>query len=1043
MMNTNSRYYFKHLTLVLIYMSILLGLQGVWQHIFAFPQQPGAVQGSLDLRGWNFKDTHSLALDGEWAFYPNRLVNDNDIRSGTAGTPEIIKVPGNWKDSLSGSSLGYGTFALRILVDQPLDEPYSFWAQQIQASSRIEVNGRILRTVGQPADRKELYQPRAVPYTVHYLLPEGTQEMLVLVQAANFDHQEKGGMSYSIRFGAQSSITQERWYSSAFQMTTIVILLLHALYVFILYLLAKKNRSLLLFALMLVMIAISVGTDNDLLLYIVFPLNYSWGIKLKMLSYLWMVYFMLLLTYRFYGTPASGRGFKIYSFLLAVYTLGLSVLPIHIALTQAILFFNLLYMIPPCWMFVVFGRMVYQRKKDVAFLTFTACCLISGVIWGATVNNYHKNLPFYPIDILAAIIGFSAYGLKQYIRRSEENQQLNEQLVQADRQKDRFLINTSHELRTPLHGMMSIAESQYDKQRATSAEEDSRDMELLLRIGRQMSQLLDDLLDLTLLRENRMILHPVPLSVAKTASGVADMLRHLAEGRNLTLLVSVSDSLPPVWADEKRLIQILFNLIHNALKFTESGRISVSAKVSGRELLVSVSDTGAGMTEEDLSRIFKPYEQAGGQDRGGLGLGLSIVRQLVELHGGSLSVQARLGEGSTFCFSLPLADEASLTGRGSVDSAKAAEPPYLASASQELPFRSVDTAPFPAGVPPPLSAGGGEHEGDVLHILAVDDDPVNLRVLASILHEEHFRLTPVLSGEEALKRLEEQSWDLLITDVMMPHMSGYELTRRVREQYSMSELPVLLLTARAMREEIYYGFEQGANDYVTKPVDSLELRYRVTGLARLKQTLHHSLRLEMAYLQAQIRPHFLFNALNSISTLSEIDICQMKELIDAFSSYLRSSFDLMNTGKMVNIQQELSLVRAYLYIEKVRFGERLEVVWQLDFSGLLLIPPLVLQPLVENAVRHGLLSQVAGGTLTVRIEDQGDQVLFEVQDNGKGMEQAQIDRLLKKNKDVAAGIGLWNTNRRLTERYGQGLSIQSRPGYGTTVSFIVPFRRGE
>lgn len=187
--------------------------------------------------------------------------------------------------------------------------------------------------------------------------------MFVLVQAANFDHKEKGGISYSIRFGAQSSIIKERWYSSAFQLTTIVILLLHALYVFILYLLSQKNWPLLLFALMLVAIAVSVGTDNDLLLYIVLPLGYSWGIKLKMLSYLWMVYFMLLLTYRFYGTPASGRVFKMYSFLLAVYTLVLSVLPLHIALTHAILFFNLLYMIPPCWMFVVFARMVYQRKK--------------------------------------------------------------------------------------------------------------------------------------------------------------------------------------------------------------------------------------------------------------------------------------------------------------------------------------------------------------------------------------------------------------------------------------------------------------------------------------------------------------------------------------------------------------------------------------------------------------------------------------------------------------------------------------------------------
>lgn len=1028
---------------MVIYISLLLGMQRVWQQIFALPEQPSADAGVLDLRGWTFKHAHSLVLDGTWDFYPNRLVSERDIRSGTAGAAVPVEVPGNWKETMSGSSLGYGTYALRILVDQPLDEPYSFWTQQIQASSRIEVNGRVLQTMGQPAADKELYLPKAVPSTVHYLLPEGTQEMFVLVQAANFDHKEKGGISYSIRLGAQSSIIKERWYSSAFQLTTIVILLLHALYVFILYLLSQKNWPLLLFALMLVAIAVSVGTDNDLLLYIVLPLGYSWGIKLKMLSYLWMVYFMLLLTYRFYGTPASGRVFKMYSFLLALYTLVLSVLPIHIALTHALLFFNLLYMIPPCWMFVVFARMVYERKKDVAFLTFTACCLISGVVWGATVNNYHKNLPFYPIDILAAIIGFSSYALKQYIRQSNENRLLYEQLLQADKQKDRFLMNTSHELRTPLHGMMSIAQSEYDKKRAASPEEDPGDLELMVRIGRQMSQLLDDLLDLTLLRENRMILHPAPLSIHTIAAGVMDMLRYLTDGKKLTLHVSASASLPRVWADEKRLIQILFNLVHNAVKWTENGSILVTAEETDGQLQVSVADTGAGMEEEALARIFLPYEQTGGQDNGGLGLGLSITRQLVELHGGSLTVESRLGEGSVFRFSLPLAHEAFCIDErfGRAEAVDTVEALVTASTDWSIRLRNKEEEPFLAGVPP--SPSGFDTDEAVLKILAVDDDPVNLRVLSTILHEDIYQLTSVLSGQEALIRLEEESWDLLITDVMMPGMSGYELTRRVRERFPASELPVLLLTARAMREEIYYGFQQGANDYVTKPVDSLELKYRVTGLARLKQTIYHSLRLEIAYLQAQIRPHFLFNALNSIATLSTIDICQMQQMIEAFSAYLRSSFDLMNTGTLVHLKQELSLVEAYLYIEQVRFGERLEVKWERNDTGLLRVPPLILQPLVENAVRHGLLSLIEGGILTIRIEEEEEQVRLTVQDNGKGMEQAQIDRLLTKHKDKHSGIGIWNTNRRLIERYGRGLSIQSRPGFGTTVSFIIPVRRAE
>lgn len=1022
----------------MLYMSLLLGMHTVWQQIFAAPQQPGASRGALDLRGWHLKNAHSLVLDGEWAFYPNRLVTASDIRSGTAGAPLMMNVPGNWKSALSGSSLGYGTYALRVLVDQPLDEPYSFWVQQIQASSRIEVNGQVYPAMGQPAVDRELHRPMAVSYTVDYPLPAGEQEMLVLIQAANFEHGEKGGISYSIRFGAQSSIQKERWYSTAFQLTTIVILLLHALYVCILYVLAKKQRVLLLFALMLITTALSIAADNDVLLLIVLPLNYTWMIKIRLLSYVWMVFFMLLLTYKFYSAQAVGWAFKIYSFLLVLYTLCISVLPIHLVLSNATIYFSLLYMIPPCWMFVIFGIMVYKRKRDVSFLTFIASCIVSGVVWGNTLNGERQNLPFYSIDILAAIVGFSAYGLKQYIRRSDESRVLYEQLVQTDKQKERFLISTSHELRTPLHGMISIAETEYDKRRTACPEEESGDLELLVRIGRQMSQLLDDLMDLTLLRENRMVLHPVPLSVYTIAAGVADMLRYLTEGRNLTLHVSASEALPSVWADEKRLIQILFNLIHNAVKFTESGSIRISAEEADGQLLISVADSGEGIALEELSRIFQPYEQAGGQDRGGLGLGLSITRQLVELHGGRLTVESRPGEGSIFRFSLPLADGPFFTD-GRFGGSEAEEWPDVSLNAQAPYFQGRGETPLPAGSPL-FPAAEEDQDGAILHILVVDDDPVNLRVLSTILHEDIYRLTPVLSGEEALKHLGEESWDLLITDVMMPQMSGYELTRQVRERYSASELPVLLLTARARREEIYYGFRLGANDYVTKPVDSLELKYRVTGLARMKQSIQHNLRLEIAYLQAQIRPHFLFNTLNSISTLSQIDIRQMQELIDAFSSFLRASFDLMNTGKLVHLRQELSLVEAYLYIEKVRFGERLEVAWERNYSGLLLIPPLILQPLVENAVRHGLLSLIEGGTLMIRIEELGDHVRFEVQDNGKGMEQAEIERLLKKNKDTDSGIGIWNTNRRLIERYGQGLSIRSRPGHGTTVSFIVPVR---
>src|SRR5690625_5227651 len=202
---------------------------------------------------------------------------------------------------------------------------------------------------------------------------------------------------------------------------------------------------------------------------------------------------------------------------------------------------------------------------------------------------------------------------------------------------------------------------------------------------------------------------------------------------------------------------------------------------------------------------------------------------------------------------------------------------------------------------------------------------------------------------------------------MMPRMSGYELTRIIRKRFTISELPILRLTARNRPEDIENGFLAGANDYVTKPVDAVELKSRVNALTEVRKSSRERLRMESAWLQAQIQPHFLFNTLNSIIALSEIDIERMQKLIDAFSHVLRSKFDFQNLNNLIPIEQELDLIKSYLYIEKERFGERLKITWDIDENSQVIIPALSIQPLVENAVKHGIMSRSKGGHLTIQV----------------------------------------------------------------------------
>jgi len=1034
--------------LVLLFLSVLQSLRWGWSELFPVARHAVPANGIVDLRGIDLERSPAFSLDGEWLFYPNRLLTlEEAVAEESAALP--LRVPGDWSEALgSDSSYGYGTYRVRILLD-PMAEPVAFWLNGIQASSESEINGSSVATLGHPAASSEDYEPKNISHTASYF-KEGATEIDLIIRAANFDEPFYGGLTHTVRFGSQSSIDYVRWYSIGSQLITFVILLLHGLYAFILYYFNRGERGLLVTGLITLTagVAILIGHDNVLLLWL--PLNYTWAIKIRLISLLWQNLFILLLFRKFSSAPPKNGLLRAYVGVLVFITGVLLVAPASWA--NAFLDLRLFlatYVFAFAWFLYLVGTMIFKERgeRDVGFLLLTAAGIFSNLSWSLLESIKDVTPAYYPMDILAAIVGFSAYWFKQYFRQSRANSQLNAQLLQADKLKDQFLANTSHELRTPLHGIMNIAQTIAAKEKDRLSEGSLKEMELLVTISRRMSHMLGDLLDVARLREHRVVLRLEPLRIQAIVPGVAGMLKFMTEGKPIRLIADLPEALPPVLADEKRLVQVLYNLLHNALKYTAEGTVSVAAEVRDGQAVVRVSDTGVGMDEETAARIFLPYEQGrdGVNDGRGIGLGLSISRELVELHGGRLTVLTEPGKGSTFIFGVPLADSAGAdvsTGLLTADAFPADGSRDDAPANNAGGAGGVPDYPKEAYAEAAAALLEPSDSAGRVHILAVDDDPVNLGVLAGILSAEPYALTTVSSALEAVELLGSRSWDLLIADVMMPRMSGYELTQKVRERYSLSELPVLLLTARAQPADIHAGFLSGANDYATKPVDAPELRHRIRALVALKHSIDDRLRIEAAYLQAQIQPHFLFNTLNSLMALSEIDLDKMRLLGDAFASYLRISFHFLNTGKQVDLSHELELVRAYLYIEKERFEERLNVEWEVEGGIDLRLPPLSIQPLVENAVKHGLLSRNSGGTVRLRVARQEGGALVEVRDDGKGMEQVFADRLLTRSEGKG-GIGLSNTNRRLLQLYGHGLTIRSKRGQGTTVSFVIPDRQGK
>lgn len=396
----------------------------------------------------------------------------------------------------------------------------------------------------------------------------------------------------------------------------------------------------------------------------------------------------------------------------------------------------------------------------------------------------------------------------------EQERSLVRRLQQVDKLKDEFLANTSHELRTPLNGIIGLAESLLDGLNGPLPVHTRDSLRLIAASGKRLSALVNDILDFAKLKNQGLVLHKKAVDLHVLVDIVITLSRPLVGNKPLTLHNHVPENLPAAYADEDRLLQILHNLIGNAVKFTHEGSINIYAAVKDDYIHVQIADTGIGMSAEQLADIFQPFHQVDGRAErayGGTGLGLSITKQLVELHSGTISVQSNLGHGSVFSFTLPLSLE--LPANSSLDD----NVQQLTQNSGEIQAQQVNVSRRTRGDQP--------HQG---HILVVDDDSVNRLVLVSHLALRNYRVTEAASGEEAIALVKEHGdIDLVLLDIMMPKMSGYETCQRLRETYRAYELPIIFLTARSQTQDLVMGFEVGANDYLTKPISKEELLARV------------------------------------------------------------------------------------------------------------------------------------------------------------------------------------------------------------------------
>jgi signal transduction histidine kinase/CheY-like chemotaxis protein len=402
-------------------------------------------------------------------------------------------------------------------------------------------------------------------------------------------------------------------------------------------------------------------------------------------------------------------------------------------------------------------------------------------------------------DFLRLAAGHAARAIRA-ARGLQREQQRADALAELDRAKTAFFSNVSHELRTPLTLMLGpIEDGLADEAQPLSPRQRER-QQLARRNGLRLQRLVNSLLDLARFEAAHSEVNRIPTDLAALTRDLASSFDAALSGAGLQLIVDCPQLAEPVPVDPSMWEKIVLNLLSNAFKFTFQGTIRIALEGKQDQVELTVQDTGVGIAEADLPRIFERFhrvESAQGRDEG-TGIGLSLVRELVQLHGGTVSAQSTLGQGSTFTVSLP---------------ARAVRFPK----AEEQPQRC-------SGIPRPAQS----------EVLLVEDHPEMRGYVAEVL-EEHFTVRVVAGGEEALAHARATPPDAILSDVMMPGMDGFALVRALRADPRTAQVPVILLSAHAGEEARVFGLRAGADDYVVKPFGARELVARLDAAIKAAQ----------------------------------------------------------------------------------------------------------------------------------------------------------------------------------------------------------------
>ncbi|WP_413364017.1 ATP-binding protein [Lysinibacillus sp. 3P01SB] len=962
-----------------------------------------------------------VKLEGKWAFYPNVLIPAEESLDNYKDKRLTIDVPSIWHEYVEKNEerLYVGTYHVNVQV--PVDGTYGLYIRTIRQANRVFINGVEVGAKGNPSTILSEYgSENDDKYTV--FARSENKELNIVVHVANHNYPQ-AGIIYPIEFGTMENIQYHyRWKVFIEAFVSIGHIVLGAIYV-LGYAQNRRSKEELFFGLFAIFLGLYISFVNHKVFFLLFP-NIPPVHQLRLQIGVIPLAIMCLTLFIHSMYPQFQKKRTIY-FIMALLSIVFVLYGIYnpitqnqrassmlmttvrklayISVTAPVILYNV-------WILMRVTLKRLEEARYILVILAAVCC------YGFLLSvNFLIEVPIDYVGFvlfLFVLVGFTS--LLNY--RSNEAfvkiQMLSDELRIHNQMKDEFLIKTAHELRTPLNGILNLSRSLMEGAQEPLKRTQQEHVILIHNVSQRLGHLVEDLLFSSNQMTREIRVSPRAVSISIINDVVAEIHSLLNTNSHVRLISEVDLSMPAMFTDELRFKQVLYNLLNNAIQHTETGEISVRAAIQGEYMVIQVSDTGTGIPSQDLDRIFNAFYQVNYHSKKeGLGLGLSIAKNIVEKLNGQINVTSSMGEGTTFTFTMPLATEEQV---GNEPSTQIVTNPNIEVVRIDLPLI---------------------YKGDGKRILIVDDNHVNIKVLADALALKGYTVIAVDNGYDAVDYIKNNQVDCMLIDLMMNGMSGYELCKQVRKQYDMLELPIIVLTAIMKHSDLLLSLQVGANDYLQKPIAMDELLLRIESLLAVRQSSIDAIEVEMNYLYSQVTPHFVYNTLNTIIGLSYTDMDNTREALYCLATYFRAKLNVHYRNSMVSIEEEMELVKAYLYIEKMRFADRLTIKYDIDESIKLMIPALSIQPFVENAVFHGISKKQEGGTIEVSVQREGQFVRIKIHDNGAGIAEEKLQQLLN---EESSRIGFTNPLKKFKLMKNASLRLYSKEGKGTTVLILLP-----